>query len=91
MHNQPPQTLQNQQVNATYWKSPGVSGIDTKSAGTTAVEAKSTGVSATFNNQSFPLIHNHQSSFPNVEPPTQQQVHIATANGVSLIKYSISI
>lgn len=73
LQNQPSQVHQNQQVNATYWKSPGVSGIDTKSVGTSVVDAKATGV-ATFTNQSFPLIHNPQSSFPNVVPPTQQQV-----------------
>ncbi|XP_055314162.1 caprin homolog isoform X2 [Sitodiplosis mosellana] len=76
MHTQPSQAHQNQQVNATYWKSPGVSGIDTKSVGASVVEAKTTGVAATFNNQSFPLIHNPQSSFANVVPPTPQQVHI---------------
>ncbi|XP_031627981.1 caprin homolog isoform X2 [Contarinia nasturtii] len=76
MHNQPSQAHQNQQVNATYWKSPGVSGIDTKSVGASAVDAKSTGVTATFNNQSFPLIHNPQSSsFPNVVPPPNPQQH----------------
>lgn len=74
LQNQPSQVHQNQQVNATYWKSPGVSGIDTKSVGTSVVDAKATGV-ATFTNQSFPLIHNPQSSFPNVVPPTQQQHH----------------
>lgn len=73
MHSQSSQVHQNQQANATYWKSPGVSNIDSKSIGGSVVDAKPTGgVAANFTNQSFPLIHNTQSSFPNVVPPTPQ-------------------
>lgn len=65
---------QNQQVNATYWKSTSVSSIDNKSIGVSVVDAKPTGgVAANFTNQSFPLIHNTQSSFSNVVPPTPSQ------------------
>lgn len=77
LHSQPSQAHQNQQVNPTYWKSPGVSAIDTKSVGGSVVDAKPTGVAANFTNQSFPLIHNPQSSFPNVVPPTAQPVNIS--------------
>lgn len=73
LHSQPSQAHQNQQVPQTYWKSPG--GIDTKSVGGSVVDAKPTGVAANFTNQSFPLIHNPQSSFPNVVPPTAQPVN----------------
>lgn len=74
LHSQPSQTHQTQQVNATYWKSPSVSSIDNKSIGVTVVDAKSAGgIAANFTNQSFPLIHNTQSSFSNVVPPTASQ------------------
>lgn len=76
LQNQPSQVHQNQQVNASYWKSPGVSGIDTKSVGASVIDAKASGVVANFTNQSFPLIHNPQSSFSNVVPPAPQQVKL---------------
>lgn len=61
-------------MNATYWKSSNVSSIDNKSIGGSVVDPKATGgVAANFTNQSFPLIHNTQSSFSNVVPPTPTQ------------------